>query len=113
MDKNKQDNILPIMYGLSADMFTDNIETPVTTPIDNISLYDTVADSSVGSDTPPYYNNFIAISNTRVFKVDFEKVKTLEDVKLILEAIQIGFNINFCENYEKFSELEKLLLEVK
>lgn len=60
-----------------------------------------------------YKHNTIAIQPTKTFKVDFDKVKTIDDIKLILEAIHIGFNINFIENYEKFDELKELLIEIK
>lgn len=53
------------------------------------------------------------ISKQKTYKIDFDKVNTINDIKLILEAIRIGFNINFVESYEKFDEVKKFLIEVE
>lgn len=54
-------------------------------------------------------NNYLKISAPKRYRVDFDKVNTLEDMKLILETIVFGFNVNISENYDKFDKVEKLL----
>lgn len=107
MKDNRHDNLMPIAYGLDGDIYKDYVRTPMYNEDIGIPI------NNIDHARVEEYAHFSISSSTRTFKVDFDKVKTLDDVKLILEAIQIGFNINFCENYEKFSELEKLLKEVK
>lgn len=60
-----------------------------------------------------YNGQTLKIEPQKRYKINFDEVNTLEDMKLILEAITIGFNVNFVENYNKFNELKKLLIEVE
>lgn len=48
-------------------------------------------------------------TNNRSYIIDFDKVDTWDDIKLILETITTALNIHICEDYEKFNELKKLL----
>ena len=54
-------------------------------------------------------NNYFKINIPKRYKVDFDKVETLEDMKLILETIIFGFNVDISENYDKFDKVKKLL----
>lgn len=74
---------------------------------------DYTVDYNCSESTLPNICTPLTISKQKTYKVNFDEVKTIDDIKLILEAIQIGFKINFVENCEKFNELEKFLIEVK
>lgn len=59
------------------------------------------------------HEGFLRLETQKTYKIDFDKVKSFDDLKLILESVHLGFNINFIENYDKFDDLKKLLIEVE
>jgi sporulation protein YlmC with PRC-barrel domain len=52
-------------------------------------------------------NSSLVINPTNYYKIDFDKVKTIKDIKLILSALQIAFS----ESYENFEDIKHLLKE--
>lgn len=54
------------------------------------------------------------MSNKKIYKIDFSKVETLEDIKLILESLSIEITVYdniWHENFKKLDD-KNLLVEV-
>lgn len=53
------------------------------------------------------YPNGISLTFPRGYKIDFDKVKTIDDIKLLLEAV----DITVFPQYHRYDEIKHLLKE--